>query len=183
MEKEIISAIISGITAFIGAGLASFCSFYVIRKQNEQAQRGLAALHRSELIKRQLDAAEEIWSIFDATSRSGGENRIIQIAKGKRFVSIKNTKSFIDKLEKTFNDKPGIYISENCRRSLFSFRDYLKENYLKSEEISDHIILSEEEFEDFYQKRKSLRLLIREETGTTNLDLAKQELARVIKIK
>jgi hypothetical protein len=71
MADEVIAAFIGGT---VGFAVAYLTVHFEIRKIKLQLQAG----HRGELVRRQLNACEKIWAIFDAASRSGGEGRIIK---------------------------------------------------------------------------------------------------------
>ncbi|MCU5772456.1 hypothetical protein N5923_19870 [Erwiniaceae bacterium BAC15a-03b] len=178
MEKEITSALITALAAFLGTGIASYVAFLSVKKQTKQAMKTLSASHRAEIIRRQLNALETIWSIFDATSRSGGNGRIIQKDGDKIFLSISNTRQFIDLLEKTFNSKSGLYLSERCRRNLFDFRSYLTTIINKNVENNGLVDFNEKKLKDFYDKRRYLRLIIRKEVGSLDLKLTSEEISR-----
>ncbi|WP_339275147.1 hypothetical protein [Enterobacter asburiae] len=181
MEKEILTAFISAGSSFVGAGIGWIVAYKTVKKQVNQSVKNLAASHRAEIIRRQLDSLETLWGIFDATSRTGGQGRIIQHRKGNIYLSILNTKKFINLIEKTFNGKSGLYVSETCRRKLFNFRDYLLSFTNTQASGMPLISLSSYQFDEFYNKRKDLRLQIRKEMGSLDLKMAEEELDNLSK--
>ncbi|WP_426737405.1 hypothetical protein [Enterobacter cloacae complex sp. 397G4] len=78
MEKEILTALISAGASFVGVGIGWIVAYKTVKAQVNQSVKNLAASHRAEIIRRQLDSLETLWGIFDATSRTGGQGRIIQ---------------------------------------------------------------------------------------------------------
>lgn len=179
MDKDLIVDLVTAGLSFAGAFVGGGFALRSVKKQNQQAMRALSASHRAELIRRQLNALETIWSIFEATSRTGGENRIIQWAGDDCFVSVFNAKQFIEKLEATFNSKSGLYLSEKCRRQLFLFRDDIKRIITQLEHQDGLIPFRSYCLTAFYKKRKRLRLVIRDEIGSRNLKVAQEELIRL----
>lgn len=179
MEKEILTAFISAGSSFVGAGIGWIVAYKTVKKQVNQSVKNLAASHRAEIIRRQLDALETLWGIFDATSRTGGQGRIIQHKEGNVYLSVLNTKKFIALIEKTFNGKSGLYFSETCRRKLFDFRSYLLSFTNAAPAGIPLINLSSHQFDEFYNKRKELRLQIRKEMGSLDLKMAEEELDKL----
>lgn len=100
MEKEILTALISAGASFVGAGIGWIVAYKTVKAQVNQSVKNLAASHRAEIIRRQLDSLETLWGIFDATSRTGGQGRIIQHREGNVYLSIPNTKSLLTSLKK-----------------------------------------------------------------------------------
>ncbi|EKQ6495950.1 TPA: hypothetical protein OL910_001259 [Klebsiella pneumoniae] len=181
MEKEILTAFISAGASFVGAGIGWIVAYKTVKAQVNQSVKNLAASHRAEIIRRQLDSLETLWGIFDATSRTGGQGRIIQHREGNIYLSIPNTKKFINLIEKTFNGKSGLYFSEICRRKLFDFRNYLLSFINTTPYGVPLITLSSHQFDEFYNKRKKLRHQIRTEMGSLDLRMAKEELDKLSK--
>jgi len=179
MEKEIITALIAATSALVVAIIGFIVTYITINKQVSQSVKALSASHRAEIIRRQLDAVESIWGIFDATSRTGGKGRIIQLKQGGVYISLANTKAFINLIEKTFNGKSGLYISKSCRRKLFDFRDYLISLTKNTPAGVPLSLLSPQQFDEFYARRMELRLKIREEIGALDLNMTKEELNKL----
>ena len=171
MAPEIISAIIGGIAGLMSAYIKQLWDFH---KTNME----LSAQHRAEIVKRQLDAFEAIWSIFDAASSTGGDGRMIQEIDGQHTLSIEECKKFIRKLEETFNGKSGLYISKKCREHLFAFRDHIKKECLAPAGQAAHIQITNSGILKFHELRRNARLCLRGEIGTTDLKVAKEEFGR-----
>lgn len=175
MENEVVAALIGGIAGVV-AGIGA--AWVTMRAQITKVQIQLGAQHRGELVRRQLDACEDIWAIFDAASRSGGAGRMLQGQEGKRFIKVENAQAFIRRLEEAFNSKSGIYLSRNCRSKLFKFRDFLREQLSSAQTDQEEMSLPlpEEQFKRFYELRRQARLALRAEVGTEDLRVAREAL-------
>lgn len=168
MSGEVFSAIVA---ASAGFGVA----YVTLRTQISQVKMQLGAAHRSEIIRRQLDALESVWSIFDAASRSGGDGRMLQNTNDSYAISVDNAQTFIRCLENTFNSKHGLYLSQKARRALFSFRDFIRDELIDNA-TSGLQAISSDQCNSFYEKRKFVRLCLRAEVGSTDLRFSQEEL-------
>lgn len=168
MSNEVLAAMVAALTGF---GVA----YLTLRTQIRQARMQLGAVHRAEIIRRQLDALEAIWGIFAAASRSGGEGRMLQATGGGQAISVEEARAFIRLLEDTFNARSGLYLSQKARRALFGFRDYIRDELIGNSS-NGLLPLSTEQLAAFHEKRRFVRLCLRAEVGSTDLRVAQEEL-------
>lgn len=179
MSQEVFAAVVGGIVGGVVAIVAAFVTAKVTsRTELRKALVTLQAQHRSELVRRQLDAVEQFWGIFDATCRTGGSERMLQGRKGNQSLSIKEAAGFVRLLEQTFNAKPGLYLSEKTRKALFKFRDFIRDDLIGERGEDDVIPMPEEVLKVFYELRKHARLCLRGELGTVDLRVAQEEMKR-----
>jgi len=169
VDPKIIAAIIGGLSGLAVAYLSYKSGRYV-------SKLNLSAKHRSEIVKRQLDAFESLWSIFDAACSSGGEGRMIKHVQNKKYISVSECEKFVRELEERFNGKSGYYISVKCRNALFKFRDHIRENFILNSGKEDLVVFSNEK--EFFDKRTFARLSLRAEVGTTDLKVTQEELKK-----
>ena len=60
MDKGILTAFISARSSFVGVGIGWIVAYKTVKKQVNQSVKNLAASHRTEIIRRQLDSLELI---------------------------------------------------------------------------------------------------------------------------
>jgi len=165
----IIAAAIAAIVGFITAWLTS-------RYSLRQLKMELRANYRSELAKRQIEACEVFWEIFSSASMTEGEHRIIRDFKTDHPVlDVKEAKAFINKFQETFNSKAGLYLSKPTRRKLHEFRDILISLTADAKNTSSKKVLTRELADKVQELRTESRLALRDEIGSTDLDVAQSE--------
>jgi len=172
MSDAIGPIVAAGIAAIVGFVTAWLTSRYSLR----QLKMELRANYRSELAKRQIEACEAFWEIFGSASMIEGRHRIIRdFETGHPVLDVKEAEAFIEKFQETFNSKAGLYLSQSTRDKLHEFRNVLISLKNEVKTSSGKKIITREQAYKVKTLRTAARLALRDEIGSTNLDVANTE--------
>jgi len=164
--------IAAAIAAIVGSITAWFTSRYSFR----QLKMELRANYRADLAKRQIEACEAFWEIFGSASMTEGKHRIIKDFDTDRPIfEVKEAEAFIEKFQETFTSKAGLYLSKPTRSKLHEFRDILISLKKEVKTSSGKKFITREQADKVKALRTAARLALRDEIGSTNLDVANTE--------
>lgn len=176
---------ISSLLLLIAGFLAKHLIFNILKRDLERSktkmQRELALearrdRYKSELAIRQLNAAEEMWSLFKVTSLSNiGDNIIINPSGNNPQFLIEKAVDFVNTFNGVFSSKTGLYMSEETRTSLHAFRDFINSEMIEQYRTTQNRGLTESQIEEFKRLRTDARLKLRTEVGSVNLTIARDE--------
>ncbi|MNZ94787.1 hypothetical protein D3C78_1139030 [compost metagenome] len=149
---------------------------FKIKMQRDLSLEARRDSYKSALAIRQLDAAQEFWSLFDVTSLSNDSNSIIKGPFGETpQFDLQKARNFIEKFNSVFSNKSGLYISKSTRVALHEFRDFINTEMVVQYENSRSRALSTEQISKFKKLRTAARTSLREEVGSNNITIAKEE--------
>lgn len=166
MDTKLFAALI----AFLSAIMTSLIGYWVAYKK---IQKELHTTHKSDLIKKQMEACERLWASLEFASFSPGDDRIIQESESGVSVNIDLSRQFISNLVSVFHSSVGIYLSRNVRKELFGLRDFVASEFIDAGGSKDEIQISKTKAEKFRNKVTKLRIAIREEIGVEDLTVTK----------
>ncbi|MEN0035458.1 MAG: hypothetical protein AAGC78_00265 [Cellvibrio sp.] len=130
-------------------------------------------MYIKELAVRQLDAIQEMWSVFECASLSGRPGNMIRILGGKPEVDFEIVRQFLDSFNKAFSAKSGLYISKESRVKLYAFRDFIKEEVYPLAGKSKFI--SKSQVDSFKSLRRDARISLRKDVGSDDLTVSREE--------
>jgi len=175
------TTIFLGVVAFLGKNILINSLTKDLEEFKSDIQRELKLdsrkdLYVSELALRQLDAAQEMWSLFEVTSISGDRNSIIidGLTETPSF-DIEKTKIFIETFNSTFSKKSGLFISRDTRVELYKFRNFIIDKLIGQYETTSNTSLSRSQVDAFLGLRTAARLALRNEVGSEDITIAKEE--------
>lgn len=177
------TVVIIGIAAYLGRQLNQNFLKKDLEDFKSKIQRDLTVYSRSdayirELAIRQLDAAQEMWLIFENTSLNGRKNSIIQSLHDAPYFDYSTANQFIGSLDSTFSRKAGLYISKPTRIKLFEFRDFISNELLEKYKDPKDKFVTEEQVANYKKLRTAACLAIRNEIGGENITIAREEYIR-----
>ena len=167
-DPKVIAAIVGVLAAILASLLTGWINYRRLRAE-------LISQHRNELIRRQIDACEELWKCLEAVSFSdvGTGPRVVSGILGEPKVSVAEVEKFVARINDVFHSSSGLYFSRSLRRQLFDFREDLTVKYLRSNsEKRVEVGLSRDELGRFQQMVSDLRNEIRIDLGVEDLNLA-----------
>jgi len=176
---------ISSVLLIIAGFLAKYLILNILKRDLEETKKELQRelslearkdAYKTELAIRQLNAAEEMWSLFNVTSLSNiGETIIINVSEENPQFIIEQAVKFVNDFNKMFSTKSGLYISKKTRKSLHAFRDYINETMINQYRKTQNRALTTKQIDEFKKLRKVARLDLRNEVGSVNITLANEE--------
>ena len=166
MSDSFIAALAGFITAIVASIIASWVSFRSIRTEYKTK-------YHSELIGRQIQSCENLWSALGAASRTIGDQRLIVVNKKDATISVECAKKIYNDLSSVFNSSSGLYFSKNLRQSLFELRDFLGQEILLKVKKEAFLQWSKTKANDLDGYIQNLRNAIRHEVGVEDLTIAK----------
>jgi len=132
--------------------------------------------YKSELAIRQINATEEIWSLFTVTSLSNIGNNIVNYKSENHYYFIKdNAIEFVENFNKTFSTKAGLYIDKDTREALYNFRNYIKEQMIEEYNKTSDRKLNEQQVKEYKRLRTDARLKLRNQVGSFDLTIGHDE--------
>ena len=170
MEDPKVIAAIAGIFAAIAASIVT--GWISHRRLREE----MLSQHRAELIKKQIGACEALWSCLKSTSftDSDHEDRVVQGFFSAPYASPSSASKLSSEINMVFHSNHGLYFSRSLRSELFSFREYLSENFIRLEDadLTSKIALTPQELGKYQERITKLRNEIRNDLGVHDLQLA-----------
>lgn len=174
------------IVAFLGKNLVNHRLIKDLEDYKKSLARELAIYargdaYKSELAKRQLDASEEMWALFQPTSLCGhGDNIIFKTSNNYHF-DISRAEAFVSEFNKTFSgsNAAGLFMSEETRASLHIFRDFVISDFIKAYQKTNHRGLNKAQVKKFKELRQKARLSLRTEIGGVNITIANDEYQKI----
>lgn len=162
MNEVLLTAIVGSLSGFF----ASFISVYFAYKSIKSDYRGKFEL---EIISKQINACETLWSILSVASKSEGEDRILTHKNDQITLDAQGAKKLYDALNQIFNSPMGLYFSRALRKSLFELRDFIYSEFLQKATKENHISNTKAaKFDGYIQ---NLRVAIRREIGVVDLSV------------
>ena len=175
------TGLLFGIVVFLSKKLVLHWLLKDISEFKTNLQRTLALearrdAYKTELATRQLDAAQSMWSLFDVTSLNDDENAIVKgILEGKPNFDIEMANKFVKDFNNKYAASAGLYISRPTRIALHNFRNYIIDDMIKEYYKTQNRAMDTHAIEKFKSIRKEARLALRNEIGSENITLAKDE--------
>ena len=108
---NLLVALVAFISALITFSIGVWAAYKRLKKE-------LHLAHRSELIKKQMEACERLWQALEMELFSPGNNRMLTANESRTVVDIEKAKEFINNIISVFHAPVGIYLSRNVRKSL-----------------------------------------------------------------
>lgn len=165
MSESFIAALVGALTALITSTIAGWVSFSSIRTE-------FKSKYHSELITRQIQSCENLWSVLAIASRTMGEKRLIVKNENSATISVEQARKLYDDLTSVFTSPSGLYFSRNLRLSLFDLRDFLSEEILLEAKEEASFQWSKTKANELDGYIQNLRNAIRHEVGAEDLKLA-----------
>lgn len=156
-EKVMLLFIYPIVISAIGSAITYFLT-------NRKLKKEQSILLINKLADKQLEAAEAVWAIFEPTSISIGDDKIISIQNGQYILSHENAVLFVNEMNKVFCGKHGLYLPQKFRHCFHEFRDFIIHNFIERQtELNSELV------KKFELKRKDVRLAIRNIIGSCDL--------------
>ncbi|NMP02111.1 hypothetical protein HHE94_05210 [Pseudoalteromonas arctica] len=156
-EKVILLFIYPIAISAIGSAITYFLTYRKLKREQ-------SILLVNKLADKQLEAAEAVWAIFEPTSISIGDDKLISIQNGEYILSHENAALFVSEMNKVFCGKHGLYFPKKFRHCFHEFRDFIIYNFVERK-----VELNSELVEEFELKRRDVRLAIRNIIGSCDL--------------
>lgn len=162
------------ISAMVGSFSAVLTSIISVCIGYKRLKVELLAKHRTELIHKQIEAAEALWRCLEPLSIADGDNRIIFEKDERNVARIQVAKAFYHAVTSLFFSTSGLYWSKNLRRSVFGLRDFLDDKMIKISRGQEEVCISNRTKKSFDYLVIELYKNIRSDIGTTNLQVGKE---------
>lgn len=163
MDPKVLVALIAFASALITSVIATWVAYNKLKKERYLARR-------DELIKKQMDACEQLWQTLEVASFSPGDNRIIRVNEDEIKVDKKKAREFLENIISVFYSPVGIYLSRNVRKSIFELRDFASSEFICNESNDEFKNISKRKASRFRSKVTNLRMALREEIGVIDLN-------------
>lgn len=156
-EKVMLLFIYPIVISAIGSAITYFLT-------NRKLKKEQSILLINKLADKQLEATEAVWAIFEPTSISIGDDKLISIQNGQYILSHENAVLFVNEMNKVFCGKHGLYLPQKFRHCFHEFRDFIIHNFIERQtELNSELV------KKFELKRKDVRLAIRNIIGSCDL--------------
>lgn len=166
MNDTLIAAIVGSVSALISSTIGSWISYRLLKSEYRNK-------FRLELITKQIDACEKLWSSLALASKSRGANHVLQHRNKNIFLNIQAAMILHENLVDALNLSSGLYFSRVLRSSIFELKDYIEM------EISDAVTENEVSISKTKANKldgyvQNVRMAIRKELNLENLQVTKE---------
>lgn len=156
-EKVLLLFICPIAISAIGSAITYFLTYRKLKREQ-------SILLVNKLADKQLEAAEAVWAIFEPTSISIGDDKLISLQNGQYVLNHKNATLFVNEMNKVFCGKHGLYFPRQFRHSFHELRDFIIYKFVEgNNELNSELV------KEFELKRKGVRLGIRNIIGSCDL--------------
>ncbi len=132
--------------------------------------------YKKELAIRQLDAIQDMWSLFVCASLSGDEKSMIIDPKGNNpKFSLDKASNFVESFNQKFSEKSGLYLPKSTRESLHKFRNFIISNFLEQYSRTSDNHITSEQLSEFGDLRTCARIELRKAVGGYDITIAEGE--------